>query len=212
MDEQLVFPKHVFGSASVTRCPLASFDNGKKPCLWDKTKRPPRTPAQFTYTRCRLLRGANYSSTPMAKLLRFQLRLKEPNPRSSIQPASPEVLYSASGRWQHRGASGSSERLQDNSPPPPCSQTAWERILMNSHVSLRLQRVKKRDFTIDTQIKAKRNNMISELITFRITKAKAKVKFGVKYLCGHECERSSVQLISIRKRKRRNIFRELISL
>ena len=29
--------------------------------------------------------------------------------------------------------------------------------------------------TIDTEIKAKRNNMISELITFRITKAKAKV-------------------------------------
>ena len=35
----------------------------------------------------------------------------------------------------------------------------------------------------------------------RITKAKAKVKFGVKYLCEHEYERSSVQLISIRKRK-----------
>ena len=34
--------------------------------------------------------------------------------------------------------------------------------------------------TIDTNIKAKRNNMISELITFRITKAKAKVKFGVE--------------------------------
>ena len=29
--------------------------------------------------------------------------------------------------------------------------------------------------TIDTEIKAKRNNMISELILFRITKAKAKV-------------------------------------
>ena len=56
--------------------------------------------------------------------------------------------------------------------------------------------------TIDTEIKAKRNNMISELITFRIPKAKAKVKFGVKHLVGHECERSSVQLISIRKRKR----------
>ena len=36
---------------------------------------------------------------------------------------------------------------------------------------------------IDTEIKAKRNNMVSELITVRITKAKAKVKFGVKYLC-----------------------------
>ena len=54
-------------------------------------------------------------------------------------------------------------------------------------------------------------NMISELVAFRITKAKAKVKFGVKYLCGHECERSSVQLISIRKRKRKTIFGELIS-
>ena len=55
--------------------------------------------------------------------------------------------------------------------------------------------------TIDTKIKAKRNNMISKLITFRTTKAKAKGKFGVKYLCGHECERSSVQFISIRTRK-----------
>ena len=66
--------------------------------------------------------------------------------------------------------------------------------------------------TIDTEIKAKRNNIFSELITCRITKAKAKVKFGLRYLYKHECERSSVQLISIRKRKRRNIFRELISL
>ena len=55
--------------------------------------------------------------------------------------------------------------------------------------------------TIDTEIKAKRNNMISELITFRITKAKEKVNFGVKYLYGHQFERSSVQLISIRRRK-----------
>ena len=39
--------------------------------------------------------------------------------------------------------------------------------------------------TIDTEIKAKRKNIISELITFGITKAKAKVKFGVKYLCNH---------------------------
>ena len=31
------------------------------------------------------------------------------------------------------------------------------------------------EITIDTEIKAKRNNMISELIPFRITKAKAKV-------------------------------------
>ena len=48
-------------------------------------------------------------------------------------------------------------------------------------------------YTIDTEVKAKRNNMISKLITFRITKAK--LQFGVKYLCGHECERSSVQSI-----------------
>ena len=39
-----------------------------------------------------------------------------------------------------------------------------------------------------------RNNMISELITFRITKTKAKVKFGVKYQCGPECEKSSLSL------------------
>ena len=68
------------------------------------------------------------------------------------------------------------------------------------------------DLTIDTEIKAKRNNMISELIALRITKAKAKAKFGAKYLCGHDCERSSVQLISIRKRKQKHIFGELISL
>ena len=36
--------------------------------------------------------------------------------------------------------------------------------------------------------------MISEIIAFRITKAKAKVKFGVKYLYGRECKRSSVWL------------------
>ena len=47
---------------------------------------------------------------------------------------------------------------------------------------------------IDTDIKAKRNNIISELIAIRSTKAKAKVKFGVKYLCKHECERSSVPI------------------
>ena len=45
-----------------------------------------------------------------------------------------------------------------------------------------------------TDIIAKRSNTISELITFRIAKAKAKVKFGVKYLCKHECERSSVPI------------------
>ena len=37
--------------------------------------------------------------------------------------------------------------------------------------------------TIDPGIKTKRNNIISDLITFRITKATAKIKFGVKYLC-----------------------------
>ena len=40
--------------------------------------------------------------------------------------------------------------------------------------------------------------MISELSTFWITKAKAKVKFGVKSLCEHECKVSSVP-INIRK-------------
>ena len=36
--------------------------------------------------------------------------------------------------------------------------------------------------------------MIFELITFRITKAKAKVKFGVRYLYGPECEKSSAPI------------------
>ena len=67
-------------------------------------------------------------------------------------------------------------------------------------------------FTIDTEIKAKRNNMISESIAFRIAKAKAKVRCGVKYRHGRECERSSVQLISIQKQKRQNIFGQFISL
>ena len=39
------------------------------------------------------------------------------------------------------------------------------------------------------KVKRSEKNMVQELITFRITKA----KFGVKYLCGHECERSSAQ-------------------
>ena len=42
-----------------------------------------------------------------------------------------------------------------------------------------------RKLTIDTEIKAKRNKNISELVTFRITNAKAKVNFGVKHLCKH---------------------------
>ena len=46
--------------------------------------------------------------------------------------------------------------------------------------------------TIDTEFIAKRSNMISEFITFIITKAKAKAKFGVEHLCKHECERSSL--------------------
>ena len=37
-------------------------------------------------------------------------------------------------------------------------------------------------------------NIISELMTFGITKAKVNVKFGVKYLCEPECERSSVAI------------------
>ena len=61
--------------------------------------------------------------------------------------------------------------------------------------------------TIDTAMKAKRNNMISELINFRITKAKAKMKFGVKSLCGHECERSSVQTNFNTKAKAKKYFR-----
>ena len=54
----------------------------------------------------------------------------------------------------------------------------------------------------DRENKAKRNNMTSKLIPFRFAKAKMKVKFGVKYLCGHKCEWSSVQVISIRERKK----------
>ena len=66
--------------------------------------------------------------------------------------------------------------------------------------------------TIDTEIPAKRNNMISESITFRITKLKAKLKFGVRYLCGPECENHLSKLRSIGKWKRTNILGELISL
>ena len=60
--------------------------------------------------------------------------------------------------------------------------------------------------TIDTEIRAKRNNIISELIAFRITKAKAKVKFGVKYLCKHQCGRSSVPININTKRESDKIF------
>ena len=56
------------------------------------------------------------------------------------------------------------------------------------------------------RIKEKRNNIISEFITFRITKAKAKVKFGVRYLCGPECERSSVPININTKAKANKYF------
>ena len=46
-------------------------------------------------------------------------------------------------------------------------------------VSASAQTVK---IAIDTESKAKRHNMISELTSFRSTKAKATVNFGVKYL------------------------------
>ena len=62
--------------------------------------------------------------------------------------------------------------------------------------------------TIDTEIKAKRNNIISELITFRIAKAKANVKFGVKPLCKHQCERSSVPININMKAKATKCFLE----
>ena len=60
--------------------------------------------------------------------------------------------------------------------------------------------------TIDTEIKAKRNKIISELITFRFTKTKAKVKFGVKYLCGHKGERSAVPINIDTKAKAKTYF------
>ena len=60
--------------------------------------------------------------------------------------------------------------------------------------------------TIDTEIKEKRNNLISELFTFRFSKAKAKVKFGVQYLCGHEGERSSVSINISTNAKVKQIF------
>ena len=47
----------------------------------------------------------------------------------------------------------------------------------------------------------------SELITFRITKAKAKAKFWVKYLCKHQCQRSSVPININTKAKARTYFR-----
>ena len=59
---------------------------------------------------------------------------------------------------------------------------------------------------------AKRNNTVSELMTFRITKAKAKTKSGVKYPCEHECERSSVPININTKAKATMLGGELLSL
>ena len=60
--------------------------------------------------------------------------------------------------------------------------------------------------TTDTEIKAKQSNIIPELTTFRFTKAKPKVKFRVKYLCGHEGERSSVPISINTKAKAKSYF------
>ena len=57
------------------------------------------------------------------------------------------------------------------------------------------------------EIKAKRNTIISEFIAFRITKAKAKVKFRVRYPCGPECEKSSPNEYINTKAKANNYFR-----
>ena len=70
----------------------------------------------------------------------------------------------------------------------------------------RSQGAAKRGCTINTEIKAKRNNMISKLISFRITKAKAKAKFWVKCLCKYQRERSSVPVSIHTKAKANNIF------
>ena len=51
-----------------------------------------------------------------------------------------------------------------------------------------------RQNAIDTDMQAKRNTIISKLITFRTTKAKTKVNFGVNCLCEHDCETSSVPI------------------
>ena len=64
--------------------------------------------------------------------------------------------------------------------------------------------------TIDTGTKAKRNNMISELMTFRVTKAKAKLDFGVKYLCEYEYERASVPIYIDTKAKAKAYLEGLI--
>ena len=45
-------------------------------------------------------------------------------------------------------------------------------------ISFQCQEMNVFGITVDAEIKAKRKDIISELITFRITKAKAKVKLG----------------------------------
>ena len=67
--------------------------------------------------------------------------------------------------------------------------------------------------TIDTEIKAKRNNIISELVTFRITKAfSSEIEIqGWSIYVDIYAKDHAVRLTSIRKRKRRNIFGEFIS-
>ena len=72
--------------------------------------------------------------------------------------------------------------------------------------------------TIDTEMKAKRDNVISELITLRIAKAKAKANSGRGVDEIHLKLAVMQKLIGIkkfkkkRKRKQRNMSEELISL
>ena len=63
-----------------------------------------------------------------------------------------------------------------------------------------------------TEIKAKRNHIISELMTFRIKKAKANVKSGWNIYVNMNAKDQLSQLISTRKRKQQGIRGELISL
>ena len=56
-------------------------------------------------------------------------------------------------------------------------------------------------------MKAKRDKIISELITLRITKEKAKENSG-----GGGVDEIHLKLVSLKKRKRKNISEELISL
>ena len=74
---------------------------------------------------------------------------------------------------------------------------------------------KGRGHTIDTNIKAKRDNMISELITNYLqnyeSESESKIR-GEVSMWDLNVKSHLSQSISIRKRKRRNIFGELISL